>query len=93
MRGNRIILVGLLLVIALAFIGYELAAADRSISGAVIYRLPARCELIYFDTSLQPVQTLALACSQKDMTRLWPLPVQSPWFEDRLSPAEDNFSG
>ena len=40
------------------------------------------CELIKFGRVLQPVVTIALACPGVDMIRLWPLPVQQPWFED-----------
>ncbi|MBN2267140.1 MAG: hypothetical protein JW725_02245, partial [Candidatus Babeliaceae bacterium] len=47
---------------------------------------PARCEIIYIDTSLQPVNTLALACPRKDLIRIWPLPVRNPWFEDSIIP-------
>ena len=32
--------------------------------------------------SLQPVYTITLACPRMDMMRLWPLPIQQPWFED-----------
>ena len=83
------------LVIVLGLIGYGLITADRPVPGAISYQLPMRCEIIYFDTNLQPTRTLALACPGVDMIRLWPLPIQHPWFEDRTSPAPpvENFSG
>ena len=65
-------------------LGYAFLASRTSegVPGATSLKLVARCELIYFDTRLQPVHTLVLACPRMDMIRLWPLPVQRPWFED-----------
>jgi hypothetical protein len=54
----------------------------ESIPGATDIPLIARCELIYFDTRLQPVNTLIFGCPRMDMIRLWPLPIQHSWFED-----------
>lgn len=55
--------------------------------------LIARCELIYIDTRLQPVNTLVLACPRMDMFRLWPLPMQHPWFEDPWYDKPDALNG
>ena len=52
---------------------------DHDIMGA---KLPARCELFFFFGESQPTFTVALGCPGKDLVRLWPLPVTSPWFED-----------
>ena len=54
---------------------------DRSIPGSPTIELVGRCELIYFSTSLQPVNTLVIACPGMDYFRLWPLPITHPWFE------------
>ena len=35
-----------------------------------------------WDEESQPTFTVALGCPGKDLVRLWPLPVTSPWFED-----------
>lgn len=75
------------LVIIVGAIGYVLVTAEKLVPGAISYHLPARCEIIYFDTSLQPTRTLALACPGVDMIRFWPLPIQNPWFEDRIKPS------
>jgi len=66
--------------------GYILLASRMSeiVPGATAYQLMSKCEFIYFNKSLQPVNTLALACSGIDLIRLWPLPVLQPWFEDGL---------
>jgi hypothetical protein len=53
----------------------------------------ARCELIYFDTKLQPLNTLVLACPRLDYFRLWPLPFQHPWFEDPWYDNSDTLNG
>jgi hypothetical protein len=53
-----------------------------SVPGATEIELVTKCGLIYFDTRLQPVNTLVLACPRMDMFRLWPLPNQHHWFED-----------
>lgn len=50
--------------------------ASEFVPGATACALVCRCELIYFDTKFQPVNTLVLVCPGKDMIRLWPWPVQ-----------------
>ncbi len=45
------------------------------------------CQVDFLDTRLQPVFTVALACPGVDYTRLWPLPIQKPWSEERQKPA------
>ena len=52
------------------------------VKGATEYELIGQCSLIHFDTRLQPIYTLFLACPRTDMIRLWPLPVLQPSFED-----------
>jgi hypothetical protein len=65
-------------------LGYALLASQptESIPGAKFIELAGRCKLILFDTRLHRMNTLVLACPRTDMIRLWPLPVQQPWFED-----------
>ena len=40
------------------------------------------CDLALY----QSRHVVALACSGRDLIRVWPLPVISPWFEDPLDP-------
>jgi hypothetical protein len=54
----------------------------RPVEGVTALRLIGRCELEYFDTTLQPINTLVLSCPIVDSIRLWPLPIVHPWFED-----------
>jgi hypothetical protein len=54
----------------------------ETVPGAVSTELPGRCAIIQFGRGLQPVYTIVLACPMMDMIRLWPLPVQQPWFDD-----------
>lgn len=60
-----------------AWLGLEWVTPD--ITGA---KLPAGCELFFFGGESQPTFTVALGCPGKDLVRIWPLPVTSPWFED-----------
>jgi len=71
--------------------GYDFLASrtHENVPGATAFELVGRCKLIHFDTRLQPVNTLVLACPKKDMIRLWPLPVQQPWFEDSWDTSMD----
>ena len=67
--------------ITLIFGLFLVSRVDQRILGARSIKLIPACELIYFDTRLQPVNTLVLACPHMDMIRFWPLPIQRPWFE------------
>jgi hypothetical protein len=60
------------------------SSTNEIMPGATSTALTGRCELIRMDTRLQPQYMIVLACPRKDMIRLWPLPVQNPWFEDAL---------
>jgi hypothetical protein len=73
------------LAFLIAFIlGYGLLTVRiyQPIEGVTALRLVRRCELEYFDTTLQPFNTMVLSCPRMDMIRLWPFPVVHPWFED-----------
>jgi hypothetical protein len=78
-----IVQISIMALIIFLFIGTVLivSGSHESIPGATDIPLIARCKLIYFDTRLQPVNTLVLACPRMDYFRLWPLPFQHPWFE------------
>ena len=81
-RRVVIFLATLFLMLSLATI-FLVSRIHESIPGANDIPHIVRCELIYFDTRLQPVNTLVLACPRTDYIRLWPLPIKRPWFEDR----------
>lgn len=74
-------LVGCVISLSLVFTILFLSASEL-VPGATSYELIEDCELIHFGIRLQPTNTLALACPGMDMVRLWPLPIQKPWFED-----------
>ena len=76
-RPLAIILLITALFALYAWQGMEWITHD--ISGA---KLPAGCELFFFWGESQPTFTIALGCPGKDLVRLWPLPIISPWFED-----------
>ena len=52
------------------------------VNGVKSLRLINGCEMVFLDTRLQPVNTVALDCPGKDSMRLWPLLVVDLWFED-----------
>lgn len=81
--GKNIIAFTLAFMIAF-LLGYGLLSMRtyQPIDGVTALRLIGRCELEYFDTTLQPINTLVLSCPRVDYIRLWPLPIQQPWFED-----------
>jgi hypothetical protein len=62
--------------------GFLRLRTEEIIPGAVSKKLSGHCEIIQFGRGLQPEYTIALVCPRMDLIRLWPLPVQQPWFED-----------
>jgi hypothetical protein len=48
----------------------------------MVTRLIVGCELWDIFPPSQHTRTVVLACPGVDMVRMWPLPVQHPWFED-----------
>jgi hypothetical protein len=66
---------------------------DRPLDGATSISVGMGCELVYFDTRLQPFNTLVLMCPSNDSTRLFPLPVQHPWFQDWWNRTPQKSSG
>ena len=93
MRRNLIAF--LIAFTATLIVGYVVLSIniDRSIPGATEIKLIGRCNLIFFDTRLQPVKTLVFGCPRMDMLRLWPLPFKYPWFEDWLEDNPDTLNG
>ena len=80
-RTLLVFCVTFIIMFSLAY-GFLVLQTDEPIPGALSTDLPGSCELIKFGRALQPVVTIAMACPGVDMIRLWPLPVQQPWFED-----------
>ena len=58
------------------------------IEGALQVKLINRCDLEIYDKPLQPFRTVVISCPRMDMIRVWPLPIQHPWFEDWWEPVE-----
>jgi hypothetical protein len=85
-------LVTIFVKITLAF-GFLLSRTHLSIPGATDIELLARCELTYFDTRLQPMNTLILACPRMEMIRLWPLPIKQTQFEDWWKEKPETLNG
>jgi hypothetical protein len=83
MRSYTVTVIFISFIISLA-LGYALLATRTRdiVPGATSIELVGRCKLILFDTRLQPMNTLVLACPRTDLIQLWPLPVVQPWFED-----------
>ena len=51
-------------------------------------KLPAGCSMLFFSEDVQVVFTVAVGCLGKDLVRVWPLPMQSHWFEDCWEPVD-----
>jgi len=68
------------ITLSLAY-GFLRLRTVETIPGGASTELPGRCEIIQFDSGLQPTYTVVQACPRMDMIRIWPLPVQQPWFE------------
>jgi hypothetical protein len=81
-------LLAFVLTLSIAY-GFLLLNTNEIIPDAVSTKLPGRCEIIRFGRGLQSEYTIALARPRMDMIRLWPLPVQQPWFEDKHIPADN----
>jgi hypothetical protein len=63
------------------------------VDGVTGFGLAGGCKLYHFNQPAQPMNTWVLACPRKDMIRLWPLPVQQPWFEDWWRDKPDLLTG
>jgi hypothetical protein len=57
---------------------------ERVIPGVIAVTLFGDCQVEFYDTTIQPVFTLALACPRVDVIRLWPFPVKQPWNEKQI---------
>lgn len=56
------------------------------VDGVWAVKLVGGCQVEIYSPHHQGVWTAAWACPGEDMTRLWPWPVQFPWFEQPLTP-------
>ena len=74
------LLVLLLAVVVLAW------RTEPLINGVWATKLVGGCQIELYSPHHQGVWTAAWACPGEDMTRLWPWPVQFPWFEQPLTP-------
>lgn len=81
LRSRRIFLI---ILLGLILAGLIALRTYQRIPGVVAVRLLAGCEVEIYDSSVQPVSTIVLACPRVDSIRLWPLPVLQPWYEDPL---------
>lgn len=46
------------------------------------------CDLVKYSPPIQSVYTIAIACTRKDLIRIWPLPIVTDWTEDLLRPSD-----
>lgn len=68
----RLLLLGLLLWLA----------QGRELVPQVLTWPVGRCEVMLFQTQ----RTAVVACAGQDLRKVWPLPVEQPWFEDPVPP-------
>ena len=71
--------------IATLIVGYVVLSinVDRSVPGAPAIELIGRCNLIFFDRRLQPVNAFVFGYPRMVVIRLEPLPTQQPYVKDR----------
>ena len=65
-----------------------ISQSSTPVEGVLQVRLINRCKLDIYDKPLQPFRTVVISCPRMDMIRVWPLPIQHPWFEDWCEPVE-----
>ena len=82
MRRKVVLFLIFAVIILTLGVGLLASRIHEIVPGAITIELTGRCALIHFDSTLQPVNTLVLACPKMDMIKLWPLPIEQPWFED-----------
>ena len=82
MRRKGVLFLIFAVIILTLGVGLLASRIHEVIPGAITIELAGSCTLTHFDTTLQPVNTLVLACPKMDMIKLWPLPIEQPWFED-----------
>ena len=70
------------------FTSWLISQSSTPVEGVLQVRLINRCELDIYDKPLQPFRTVVISCPRMDMIRVWPLPIQHPWFEDWWEPVE-----
>jgi hypothetical protein len=90
MRRN--IIAFLISFTATLIVGYLVLSIniDQRVPGDTEVELIGRCNLILFDTRLQPANTHILVGPRLDMVRLWHFLITHPWFEDPWEDRPDN---
>ena len=80
MRKKTVLIALLALFVALSLHWYFFQ--EREIVRNVFDRPLGPCVVEWFKVR----KTLIFACPHMDSIRLWPLPMQQPWFEDPIDP-------
>lgn len=74
---RRWALVLVALLVALSF--HWLLFQGREVAPGVIARPLGPCDVEWFQYR---ADTIVLACPHTDLIKIWPLPVEQPWWED-----------
>jgi len=79
---QRFVVIAIMIIVIGLVLGIILLTSriNEMVPGATTLQLSNNCDLVYFDTTFQPINTLVLACSRIDVIRFQQLPVQKPWF-------------
>jgi hypothetical protein len=83
LRDNIIIILALTALMTYQTLNSMFSRMYQLTDNARALELVAGCELWGIYPPSQPFRTLVLACPGVDAIRLWPLPVEQPWAEDR----------
>jgi hypothetical protein len=77
-RARRLCALALVAVLTLIFLHWLLFQGHRVVPG-VVSRPFEPCDVSWFENK---GGVLVLGCPHMDMLKLWPLPLEQPWFED-----------
>ena len=79
LRKWALVVLAILFVISLHWLLFQ----GRTIAPGVVVRPLGPCDVDWFDKWAGAV---VLACPHTDLIKVWPLPVQQPWYEDSFEP-------
>jgi hypothetical protein len=81
-RTQRIVALTIATILVLVVLHWLLFQGDEIVPG-VMARPVGPCDVEWFE---RWGGAIILACPRTDLIKLWPLPVQQPWYEDPLYP-------
>jgi hypothetical protein len=75
-----------LLLLSLLFWASLASRLREPVEGVYWLRLWRRCQIELHTPPVQDSYTIIWACPGEDSLRVWPLPLQQPWYEKPIEP-------